>query len=311
MELDQLRLFADLVREQSFTRVAELNGVTQPAVSLSIARLEDELGTRLLERTTRRVFVTEEGHIFHEYVKEILQKAQEAKQVLRERREGMKGSIRLATVHSIGLYELPGTLKEFIRRYPEVRFHIEYLLADQVYRTVMEGASDLGLVAYPEQRPGLVVEPFFEDELVLICPPEHALAARGSISAQELRGQGFVAFDAEIPTGRAVDAILAEQGISVEIRMQCDNIEILKKMVEVGLGVSMVPLLAVQEEVRSGVLSVLRLEGHTFRRPLGVLHRKAKELSGPQRAFREVLTQETPRLLARDLSRLQLASRSK
>src|SRR5688572_4214579 len=146
MDFDQLRLFVDLVREQSFTKVAERNFVTQPAVSLSIQKLEDELGTKLLERTTRKVLVTEEGRILYDYARDILAKAQEAKTVLLERQDKVLGSIRLATVHSVGLYELPASLKEFIRRYPEVNIHIEYQLSDQVYRSVVDGDADLGLV---------------------------------------------------------------------------------------------------------------------------------------------------------------------
>src|SRR5688500_7010386 len=119
MEFDQLRLFVDLVREQRFTKVAERNFITQPAVSLSMQKLEDELGTKLLERTTRKVLVTEEGRILYDYARDILDKAQEVKFVLQERHDKVLGSIRLATVHSVGLYELPATLKEFIRRYPE------------------------------------------------------------------------------------------------------------------------------------------------------------------------------------------------
>src|SRR5688500_11629067 len=103
MQFDQLRLFVDLVKEQSFTKVAERNYITQPAVSLSIQKLEDELGTKLLERTTRRVLITEEGRILYGYAREILEKAHEAKAVLQERQDRMVGAIRLATVHSVGL----------------------------------------------------------------------------------------------------------------------------------------------------------------------------------------------------------------
>lgn len=304
MEFDQLKLFADLVREQNFTKVAERNNVTQPAVSLSIQKLEEELGTKLLERTTRKVLVTEEGRIFYDYAREILSKAQEVKTLLQERQDRMLGSIRLATVHSIGLYELPESLKEFIRRYPEVNFHIEYLLSDQVYHAVMEGDADLGLVAYPEPRSSVTILPFFEDELVLICNNEHPLAQQEQVSLRALDGLSFVAFESEIPTRKAIDALLHEHQVHVEMRMQCDNIEILKKMVEVGLGISMVPLLSVREEVRNGSLRVLRLVGRTVRRPLAILHRKGKTLTRPQRAFVSLLTEESPALLDRDLARM-------
>ncbi len=308
MEFDQLRLFVDLVREQNFTKVAERNCITQPAVSLSIQKLEDELGTKLLERTTRKVLVTEEGRILYEYARDILAKAQEAKAVLQERQDKMVGSIRLATVHSVGLYELPASLKEFIRRYPAVSFHIEYQLSDQVYHTVQDGEADLGLVAYPEPRSGVVTIPFFEDELVVICNQEHPLARLEKAHLRDLHGHAFVAFEAEIPTRKAIDALFQQHGVQVDIRMQCDNIEILKKMVEVGLGISLVPLLSVREEARQGTLRVLHGADMAVRRPLAIIHRKGKTLSRPQRAFVELLTTEGQELLARDVARSASAS---
>jgi len=303
MEFDQLRLFVDLVREQNFTKVAERNSITQPAVSLSIQKLEEELGTKLLERTTRKVLVTEEGRILYDYAREILAKAQEAKTVLQERQDRVLGTIRMATVHSVGLYELPATLKEFIRRYPDVNLHIEYKLSDQVYHAVADGEADLGLVAYPEERGGITSVPFFEDELVLICGGDHPVGRKEHVRLSDLHGCAFVAFGSEIPTRKAIDAMLHQNDVRVDIRMQCDNIEILKKMVEVGLGVSLVPLLSVRHEARSGTLKVHRLSDLTVRRPLAVIHRKGKSLPRPQRAFVDLLITEGAGLLEMDHAR--------
>lgn len=303
MEFDQLRLFVDLVREQSFTKVAEKHFITQPAVSLSIQKLEDELATKLVERTTRRVLVTEEGKILYDYAIDILGKAQEVKTVLQERQDKILGTIRLATVHSVGLYELPASLKEFIRRYPEVNIHIEYQLSDQVYHSVIEGQADIGLVAYPEDRGRVATVPFYEDELVVICNHEHPLANRETLRLRDLSGFPYVAFQPEIPTRKAIDTLFAREDVRVEVRMQCDNIEILKKMVEVGLGISLVPQLAVREEARNGSLRVLHVTDHVIRRPLAIIHRKGKTLSRPQRAFVDLLTLEGAELLALDVAR--------
>jgi DNA-binding transcriptional LysR family regulator len=306
MDFDQLRLFVDLAREQSFTRVAERNGITQPAVSLSIQKLEDELGTKLLERTTRRVLVTDAGRILFDYALDILSKAEEVKGVLQERHERVLGNMRLAAIHSIGLYELPAMLREFIRRHSEVTLHIEYKLADEIYHSVADGTADLGLVAYPEQRSSLINVPFFEDEVVLICNTEHPLAARESVSLSDLHGLRFVAFESEIPTRKAIDAVMQRHGVRPDVCMECDNIEILKKMVEVGLGVSMVPLLSVREEARRRSLGVLHLRDVTIRRPLAIVHRKGKALARPQQAFLDLLKVEGPDLLALDLAKQEL-----
>jgi LysR family transcriptional regulator, transcriptional activator of the cysJI operon len=294
MELDQLKLFADLVREQSFTKVAEKNFLTQPAVSLRIRNLEEELGTRLLERTTRKVLVTEEGRILYEYARDILSKAEEVKTVLLERQDKIVGSVRLATVHSIGLHELPAYLKRYIRNYPQVVLHIDYHTGDVVHRMVQDGDVDLGIVAYPEPKPNLIVLPFLEDELVAICNEEHAFAGRETIPLQELHDQPFIAFDEGIPTRKAIDAVLARRHIRVNIKMQCDNIEILKRMVEVGLGVSIVPRFSVQNEVEQRLLHCLTISDYCFKRPLALIHRKGKSLSRPMQAFIDILTAGPP-----------------
>jgi DNA-binding transcriptional LysR family regulator len=291
MELDQLKLFTDLVREQSFTKVAEKNFLTQPAVSLRIRNLEEELGTKLLERTTRKVLVTEEGRILYEYARDILSKAEEAKAVLLERQDKMVGSIRLATVHSIGLHELPAYLKPYIRKYPQVAIHIAYHTGDVVYRMVQDGDVDLGIVAYPEPKSNLVTIPFLEDELVAICNEDHPFASRETIRLHELNEQPFIAFDEGIPTRKAIDAVLARRNIRINIKMQCDNIEILKKMVEVGLGVSLVPRFSVRAEVEHGLLQCLTVSDYSFKRPLALIHRKGRSLSRPMQAFIDLLTE--------------------
>ncbi|MBI3911977.1 MAG: LysR family transcriptional regulator [Armatimonadetes bacterium] len=299
MEIDQLKLFVDLVREQSFTRVAQKNFITQPAVSLSIQKLEEELGTRLLERTTRKVLVTDEGRVLYEYARNILDQIREARTALQERQDKMLGSLSLATVHSVGIHELPVYLKEFIRRYPQVHIHIEYRVSDEVYRSVLEGDADLGIVAYPEERGNLVVIPFYEDEMVVICPPDHLLAKRGVVRLHDLHRVDFIAFEPEIPTRRAIDTVLNQHGVVPTIRMACDNVEIMKKMVEVGLGVALVPALTIRQDVRHGTLRSLPLADCTLKRPLGLLHRRGKSLSRPQRAFVDLVTQEANELMAR------------
>lgn len=299
MELHQLKLFIDLVREGSFTRVAERNKLTQPAVSLQIQRLENELGAKLLERTTRRVLVTEEGQILASYARDILARAEEARQVLQERRGQMIGTIRVAAIHSVGLHELPSYLKRFIRMYPEVHLHIEYHPSDTVYQLVNQGAADVGLVAYPEARDSLITIPFLEDEMVVIVNPDHPLAKdhADSIRLEDLSGCEIIAFDSSIPTRRATDSVLSQAGVRVSIKMECDNVEIMKKMVEVGLGIAFVPQYSVLDESNRDSLKVLRLRDYCFLRPLGIIHRKGQPLSRPVQAFVALLTdKEQPAL---------------
>lgn len=310
MDLDQLRLFVDLVQEKSFTRVAQRHFVTQPAVSLRIRKLEQELGVRLLERTTRRLLVTDEGRLLYEHALEILSRVDQIGTIMRERQEQVVGSISLATVHSVGLYELPLTLREFIRRFPAVHLHMEYQISDDVYRSVLEGRADVGLVAYPEQRAGITSVPFFEDELILICNPDHPFALRSKVTMADLEGQPFVAYETSIPTRRAIDAMLNRHNVEVDVRMQCDNIELLKKMVEVGLGIALAPLMSIRQEQQSGALRAVPLAAEPIRRPLALIHRKGKALSRPLQAFVSLMTTEGRLLLGRHQAEMRLGVRS-
>lgn len=303
MDLDQLRLFVDLVQTQNFTKVAEKNCLTQPAVSLSIQKLEDELGTRLLERTTRRVLVTDDGRILYDCATEVLRQVQEVRSLLQERQERVIGTLRLATVHSIGLYELPPTLRKFIQRYPEANLHVDYMRSDQVYHAVIEGEADLGLVAYPEARGGLIVTPFFTDELVVICGTEHPLASREQMRLDELQGEKFVAFDPDIPTRKAVDQHLAEFGVSVQITATCDNIEVLKHTVHAGSGLALAPAHAVRQDAAVGFLCAIPITDYPVHRPLALIGRKGKSRSRLRDTFCDLLVSEGHELLAADIAR--------
>jgi DNA-binding transcriptional LysR family regulator len=266
--------------------------LTQPAVSLQIQRLENELGAKLLERTTRRVLVTEEGQILASYSRDILARADEARSILQERRGQMVGTIRVAAIHSVGLHELPSYLKKFIRLYPEVHLHIEYHPSDTVYQLVSQGAADVGMVAYPEQRDSLITIPFLEDEMVVIVNPEHPLAAKqkDGIYLEDVNGADLIAFDQSIPTRRATDGVLTQHGIRVHMKMEADNVEIIKKMVEVGLGIAFVPQYSVLDESDRHSLTILRIKDYCFLRPLGIIHRKGQPLSRPVQAFLSLLT---------------------
>lgn len=308
MDLDQLRLFVDLVQTQNFTKVAERNCLTQPAVSLSLQKLEDELGARLLERTTRRVLVTEDGRLLYEYASGILNQVAEVRGLLHERQKKVVGTLRLATVHSIGLYELPPTLRAFIRRYPEANLHVDYLRSDQVYQAVQQGEADLGLVAYGEVRSGLTLSPFFSDELVVICGREHPFSLLETVRLRQLDGESLVAFDHDIPTRKAVDQHFETHGVRVNISTTCDNIEILKHTVEAGAGVGLAPRHAVRQEVALGYLHALPIRDLPITRPLGLLQRKGKHQSHLRATFSEMLIQEGQSLLAEATARDQLRS---
>ena len=289
MELYQMKLFVDLANAGNFTKVANENYVTQAAVTLQIRKLESELGVRLFHRTTRSVTLLEAGQRLLPYAREILQKADEASLAVRDTKDEVTGLVRIASVHSVGLYEMPPYIKQFLKKYPLVSLRIDYRNSDAIYRSLHDSDIDIGIVAYPSEMPRLECIPFMTDHLVLVCRQDHLLAQKKTLQLRDLEGQPFVQFSEDTPTRRATDAIMAEHGISVNVRMECDNIEVLKQMVEIGFGIALLPNHAVTETDRLGGLRGLNLSDMRIERPLGILMLKNAPRFKAMRAFLETL----------------------
>ncbi|MBV9868260.1 MAG: LysR family transcriptional regulator [Abitibacteriaceae bacterium] len=289
MELYQLKLFVDLAQTGNFTRVATENYVTQAAVTMQIRKLESELGVKLFHRTTRSVTLLEAGQRLLPYAREILQKVEEANIVVRDTKSEISGIVRIAAVHSIGLYELPPYIKTFLKKYPEVKLRIDYRTSEEIYPMLTDGEIDVGVVAYPCEMLRIECIPFLTDRLVLICPEDHPLASRRNIEMKELAGQNFVLFGGDTPTRRATDEVFAKNDVPINVRMECDNIEILKQMVEVGFGVALLPRQSVTRTDRAAGLRTVPLKDVTIERPLGILLLKNAPRFRAVRAFVEIL----------------------
>lgn len=289
MELYQMKLFVDLAQAGNFTKVANENYVTQAAVTLQIRKLESELGVRLFHRTTRSVTLLEAGQRLLPYAREILQKADEAMLAVRDTKDEVTGLVRVASVHSVGLYEMPPYIKQFLKKYPLVSLRIDYRNSDAIYRALHDGDIDIGIVAYPTEMPRLEHIPFMTDYLVLVCREDNPLANRKKVTLKDLEGQPFVQFSEDTPTRRATDAIMSEHDVSVNVRMECDNIEVLKQMVEIGFGVALLPHHAITESDRAAGLRGLELSGIKIERQLGILLLKNAPRFKAMRAFLETL----------------------
>jgi DNA-binding transcriptional LysR family regulator len=212
---------------------------------------------------------------------------------LREIGSVVAGSIRVGTVYSVGLHELPPYLTEFLRNYPAVNVHLEYLRSNKIYEDLIEGKVDLGVVAYPAKRSQIVSVPFRHDELVLCVPPDNPLAKNSKVNVGQLQGQKFVGYERDIPTRKASDRILRDYGVKPTYALEFDNIETIKRAVEIGLGCAIVPRMTIENEVTRGTLKMLEFQEGTFLRPLAIIYKRGRELSPAVRKFIEVLTTST------------------
>lgn len=295
MHIETLKTFCDLVETGSFSKAAVLNFISQSAVSQQIKSLEQRFGQQLIERSQRNnASPTEAGKMLYTEFKEIVERFGAIESRLSAKSEVMAGTIRVAAVYSIGLHELPPYIKTFMKAHPQVRVHIEYSRTDKVYEACLNNTIDFGIVALPLRRPNIAVIPMRQDKLVVVCHPKHPLARRKQISIRELADEDFVAFERDIPTRKTIDRILKQHGVAVNYAMEFDNIETIKRSVEVGVGLSILPETAVASEVRSRLLAALDFTEGTFTRSIGIIHRKGKVFSAAAREFLSMLTAKQP-----------------
>jgi DNA-binding transcriptional LysR family regulator len=293
MHVETLKTFCDVVETGSLSRAARLNLVTQSAVSQQLRALERRYGRTLIDRAPRvGARPTEAGRLLYTEVKAALERLAAVEQRLREATSVVAGSVRVATVYSVGLHNLPPVIKAALRAYPQLRVRLEYRRTDQVYSACLAGEVDLGIVALPVRRPSLSMVPLRQDEMVIVAPPDHPLCRRRKLEVAALDGHPFVAFDRDIPTRRLVDRVLRQRGASVSVVMELDNIETIKRSVEAGLGLSILPLPALTSELRARTLVMRRPADGRIDRPLGVIHRRSRELPAPAMAFLKLLKDE-------------------
>lgn len=285
MNITQLKLFRDIARELSFVKVAQQNHITQPAVSVHIKKLEDDLGKKLLSRTPHRTQLTAEGEVILEDVKEILRLCEGLKIRSSYSQGILEGNIRIAAIHSVGMYEIGDFLTSFMQSFPHVHIHLQYRRADDIYRLLSQEVIDIGVVAYPEKRTNINVSLCGEDQLILITHPKHKLADRKFVTLKNINKEPFIAFESGIPTREAIDSVLQKNNITVDTRMTNDNIFTLKKAVEAGIGVSIVPSNSVNEEVQKGSLVRLPIRDINISRPIALLQRKNHQPNKPMEFF--------------------------
>lgn len=293
MHLETLKTFCDLVETGSLSKAAKQNRVTQSAVSQQLRALEARYGKRLVDRAPRLgARPTEVGLAFYRELKPLLGALALLEERVRERPDVVSGHVRIATVYSVGLHTLPPVMKKSLSAYPALELRLEYRRTDQVYDACLRGEVDLGIVAMPAKRPQLEVVSLGADELVLAVAPEHPFARKKSVSLSDLAGEPFIAFERDIPTRKLVDRLLRRAGVRARPVMELDNIETIKRTVEAGIGISLLPAPALVSEVRMETVAARKLRESPIERPIGLIYRRGRELSRGARAFADLLTGE-------------------
>lgn len=291
IRIEAFKKFCDLVETQNIVRTANRNSVSVSAIKQQIRSLEDAFSRCLIERigVDNKFRLTQAGRIFYRESRNVLASYDALCEKIRERADLIYPPVKIAAVYSVGLYVLPETMREFMRKFPQAAINLEYSRAPRVVREVLSEEIDLGIVAFPEPRREFEIVPLKSDRLVLICPPDHDCARRDRIEIEELAGTDFVQFDRDLPTAKAIAKILKARGVAAGSIAEFGNVEMIKCAVESGRGTAIVPASTVAREKATGRLAVVELVGNEWARPVGAIYRRNREPSRTAKKFLQLL----------------------
>ncbi len=291
MNLETAKLFCDLVELKNFSRAAELHGVSQSAVSQQIAQIEMDHKIQLFDRKKRPVELTTSGELFYRACKDILERYNRLSNELAQLNQ-TTCSIHLAAIFSIGMHTLQPYIKKFMAIYPDVNLSIEYDNAKEIYEKLLRGSIDIGVVALPRRDRNIQNFPFENEPLLLVCSPDHPFASETEVEIHRLQGEKFIAFASDVPTRSLIDSILTRYGINVRVIMEFDNIETIKRAVEINSGISILPKSSLRMELSGGSLKAIGFANETFYRPTGIIVRKDRTLSKAARYLIELMRKD-------------------
>lgn len=288
MDLDRLRGFVETAREKSFTRAAEKLFLTQPAVSLQVKALEDEFGEDLFERHGKQILLTEAGRLLFARAEAILEMAEQIRQDMADIGQLHTGRLSIGTSDTNCAYVLPPAVKAFRQAHPGVEIRLTDRMSPEVVRLVLEGAVDFGLATLPVTEPRVRTRPLFIREDVAISSATHRLASEETVDLQALGGCAMLMLERGSTSRGLMDRMFAAAGLQPQVIMELGSIEVIKRFVEVGFGIAVVPEVAVRDEVSSGRLTAIRVAGLPVRQ-VGMVRREGGRLSRAAEAFMRFL----------------------
>lgn len=291
MQFESLKVFCDVARHRSFSQAAASNDVTQSAASQIVLQLERRMGVQLIDRSTRPLQLTALGKTYYEGCKGLVEQYQELEASIRQAQTQIDATLKVAAIYSVGLGDMGQFVERFLAQQPGARVHVDYLHPDRVYEKVQEGTADFGLVSFPRKSRELMTLPWREEEMVLACSPQHALAREKVVRPEQLASARYVGFVKELVIRRHVDRFLRSSQVAVNVVMEFDNIENIKKAIEINAGVALLPEPTLRREVEAGTLAALHLDGAAMVRPLGIILARHHKLSATASRFIDLLRQ--------------------
>ena len=287
--LRSMQIFCDVVQRRSFSLAAGDNGIAQSSASQTVHHLEERLGVQLLDRSKRPFVLTPEGERYYDGCRQLVRLHQKLEDEIHALRDETARRLSVASIYSVGLAHMSALMERFKTEYPGADVRLDYMHPAQVNEAVEQGEVDLGLVSFPEDSRKLVATAWRTESLVLVCHPRHRLAKSESIELGELAGESFVALKTNLRLRAEIDRELLVEKVEIHVAHELDNIEHIKRDIETGAGVSILPAPTVQREVADGTLVSVPVKGTPLERPLGIIHRRGVELSCIALQFIEML----------------------
>jgi DNA-binding transcriptional LysR family regulator len=288
MHIRFLKIFCDVVDRRSFSRAAEANDTSQSNCSQAVQSLEERLGVQLIDRSKRPFEVTPEGQRYYDGCREIVKRYFELEEEVRTLHDAEARRLVVASIYSVGLHHMSAFVQKFSAEHPRAAVRLEYHHPHRVCEVVESGDADLGIVSYPKDTDTLLALPWRNEPMVLVCHPAHRLARETSITLKAVAGEQFVAFEEGLAIREAIDRALARSHAEVNIAVEFDNIENMKRAIEIDAGVSVLPEPSVRREIALGSLVKVAIDANgaaPLVRPLGIVHRRDRSLSELAKQF--------------------------
>ncbi len=289
MDLGQLEAFVQVSNHRSFSRAAEALFLTQPSVTARIQALERDLGERLFERSGRGVRLTEVGACFFPHAERVLQALNSGRDAIDSLRNLQSGSLILASATTVSAYLLPGILKKFRERFPRVEVSVRTGRSEQVLAMLLADDAQVGLVRAVYHQ-DVETRGLIEDELVLVSNAEHQVADGGPVTIDQLGAHPFIFFDRNSSYYSLAQGLFRQHGIVPRTQMELDSMEATKMMVEEGLGLALLPRIAIERELEIGVLREIEISGmQNPTRQIALINRRHRPLGPVAQAFVEIV----------------------
>ena len=289
MQIEALRIFCDLAQLGSFSAAADKNMISQSAVSQQLAQLERSYNCQLINRHRKSFGLTPAGQLYYNTCRDMISRHENFQAALADLKNSDRTRIAIAAIYSIGMHSLQPYIKGFISLYPDVNLNVEYLSNDRIYESLLLGKIDVGLVAMASGGPQIQSYKFADEPLVLVASPQNSISKKSQIDIDMVQYQPFIAFSRNLPTRNWIDQLLIRYNIAVKPVMEFDNVEMIKRVVEINSGVAIMPETTIQNELANGTLKSIPFSNKNIFRPTSVILRRNRAMTKHLRSFVELL----------------------